>query len=70
MVGRGQHAVLECDWAHHELIGGGGVTEGDSGERLWRGRGSTPAAARFSARLKEAKINARPWELLSGLGKS
>jgi hypothetical protein len=58
-----------CDWAHHEAIGGGGVAGGGSGERRWRGRGGAPAAARVPARLKAGKINARPWELLWGLGK-
>jgi hypothetical protein len=32
----GQHAALECDWAHQELIGGGGVAGGDSSERRRR----------------------------------
>jgi hypothetical protein len=66
----GQHAALECDWAHQELIGGGGVAGGDSSERRRRDHGGAPAAARFPVRLAMGKINTRPWELLWGLGMS
>jgi hypothetical protein len=58
-----------CDWAHHEAIGGGGVAGGGYGERRRRGRGGAPAATRVPMRLEAGKINARPWELLWGLGK-
>jgi hypothetical protein len=33
-AGGGKHLALECDWAHHALIGGGGgLAGGSSGEQ-------------------------------------
>jgi hypothetical protein len=69
-AGGGKHLALECDWAHHALIGGGGgLAGGSSGEQRRRGRGGAPAAARVSEKLEAGKINARPWELEGDLGK-
>jgi hypothetical protein len=46
------------DWTHHESIGGGGVTEGGSGERRRRGRGGAHIAARVPTREGNARQQA------------
>jgi hypothetical protein len=45
------------------------VAGGGSGERRQQGRGGAPTVARVPARLEVGNVNARPWELLRGLGK-
>jgi hypothetical protein len=57
-AGPGKQMAPCPDWTHHESIGGGGVTEGGSGERRRRGRGGAHIAARVPTREGNARQQA------------